>query len=263
MRTSFRRIPFPCLAPRAASARCGRGAFTLVELLVVIAVIAVLASLLLPALRSAKVSAKRAKCVSNLRQLGLAAQLYWGDNDDQAFRYVNGATNNGRIYWFGWLENGAEGQRQFDPTLGELWPYLESRGVELCPEFDYRAPHYKPKANGASYGYGYNLHLSTPASQARFDIGSLSNAAQTVVFADAAQVNDFQAPASSANPMLEEWYYVSANVWDYPNAHFRHRGLANAVFADGHVEAERPFGAVDTRLPAETVGWLRPEILLP
>jgi prepilin-type N-terminal cleavage/methylation domain-containing protein/prepilin-type processing-associated H-X9-DG protein len=240
-----------------------RSAFTLVELLVVIAVLALLASLLLPALRGAKVSAQRAKCVSNLRQLGIAAQLYWLDHDDEAFRFLNGATNNGRIYWFGWLENGAEGQRQFDASRGELWPYLESRGIELCPEFDYHSPHYKPKANGASYGYGYNLHLSAPMNQPRFNVAALSNASQTVVFADAAQVNDFQAPASPANPMIEEWYYVSASAWDYPNAHFRHRGLANAVFADGHVEPERAFGATDARVPGQSVGWLRPEILLP
>ena len=66
--------------------KCNKS-FTLIELLVVIAIIAILAAMLLPALSSARESAKLARCTSNLKQLGLAAAQYPGDNKEYCVPY--------------------------------------------------------------------------------------------------------------------------------------------------------------------------------
>ncbi len=237
-------------------------AFTLPELLVVIAVTAVIAALLLPALSRGKNSAYRVQCANNARQLGLAARMYWDDNNDACFLWQMGATNGGRLYWFGWLQDGAEGQRQYDPTPGALYPYLRGHTVGICPALNYSLAQFKLKATGAAYGYGYNRFLSAAPNQPPLRIPKVQRSSDLALFADAAQVNDFQAPASKINPMLEEWYYVDTTE-DYPNGHFRHTRQANVVFCDGHVAPEKPVpGSIDSKLPSQLVGRLRSEILI-
>lgn len=243
-------------------------AFTLVELLVVIAIIGVLAGLLIPAVSRAKRAAHATACVNHLRQIGAATMMYWDDHDGRMFPFRYGAEEGGTRYWFGLLAAGGEGEREFDPSRGALHDYLQSSQPGVCPSLDFNKMTFKFKARGAAYGYGYNQfcdatfwNLTQPPENQRDSLhfSVIRKPAATVLFADAAQVNTFQPPASRDQPMLEEFYYVNDRD---RTAHFRHGEKAQAAFADGHVSAEamQP-GSLDERMPREHVGRLEPERL--
>jgi prepilin-type processing-associated H-X9-DG protein len=233
----------------------------LVELLVVIAIIAVLAALLLPVMGRSKESAKSAKCVNNLRQFCLSAEMYWDDNNGQTFAYGGIGTNNGDIYWFGWIGSGPEETRAFDPTQGALYPYMGA-GVDLCPSFDYSSSQFKLKASVPTCDYGCNLSLS-PLEKSPMNMKDICQPSALALLADSAQVNTFEAPASVNHPMFEEWYYINQDA-DEPNGQFRHEQRANAVFCDGHADRQAMApGSLDERLPDQWIGWLSAAILTP
>lgn len=236
-------------------------AFSLIELLVTTAIVTLMAGLMVPALRQAKAAAQRAVCTSNLRQMGLAAQMYV-DDYRRFFPYQVSLNGGADMLWYFGLESpycsgGAcpPGSRPLDLTRALLFPYhRKQHGIEVCPSYDYRSPKWRQKFDKVTSGYGFNRlqFLKSPAS--------LSNSPSTVVwFADAANINTIQPPASMSNPMLEEFYYVHPYHTEIPTTHFRHGERAMVLLMDGHVEAMAMApGTRDTRWPGAHVGRLNP-----
>jgi prepilin-type N-terminal cleavage/methylation domain-containing protein/prepilin-type processing-associated H-X9-DG protein len=244
-------------------------AFTLIELLIVIAIIGILSAMLLPVLSRGRLSAQSAVCQGNLRELGLATQMYWNDNGGKSFAYLVGATNNGALYWFGWIQNGQEGQRTFDLSMGALFPYYNGNDVRLCPSPVWNLPQFQLKGTNVIFSYGCNALIFGVPGPEPLNAAKIGHPADTVIFADAAQAVPLFQNGSGGGPKFQEWYYVDletnyANPNNFPNAHFRHGKKANVTFADGHVDMEGFVpGSLDPRLPWLLIGQLPPQLLTP
>jgi prepilin-type N-terminal cleavage/methylation domain-containing protein/prepilin-type processing-associated H-X9-DG protein len=197
-------------------------AFTLIELLVVIAIIAILASILFPVFARARENARRASCMSNLKQIGLGAMMYVQDYDEKypILSYLDseqvvppngvGTVNNCWIF--------------------RLQPYLKSSQLFNCPSATRAWTGDKYAATTTSYGA--NQLLLTPGTPP-LAMAAVDKPSQTIMFADSDGVN----PYTILNYYFAPPYYTgtSASRWMAD----RHLEGANVVFADGHVKWEK------------------------
>jgi prepilin-type processing-associated H-X9-DG protein len=140
------------------------------------------------------------------------------------------------LYWFGLVTDFNSNPQTIDPSRGILAPFLErNQAIVQCPLFT--PGRFTLRFNVPVSGYAYN-DQGTSWCVAGNTIVSVVNGrgtSNTIAFADSANV-----PFSPPYDKLTENWYLSCPSYQFPNTHFRHDGLANVCFADGHVETRAP-----------------------
>ena len=223
--------------------------FTLIELLIVVAIISLLAAMLLPALSKAIEKARATKCASNVKQLMLANLLYADESDEQMVPGSSDVTNLNR--WHGARTTVTDA---FDPKKGPLVPYMGKDAIiKECPTF----AGYEKSGDAfevGNGGYGYNNHFvgstqwksgwSSSSIASGSKLGRFKNATETICFGDAAfpLANGI---AEYSFLELPYWYDFITPVYDQPSGfradpsmHFRHNLKSNIAWLDGHVSSE-------------------------
>lgn len=226
--------------------------FTLVELLSCILIVSILTALMIPGLQGARVSASKAVAAHTLNQLRVAGETYLTENNNIYWPY-RAVVSDGVQWWFG-LESfasldSAEGTRTLDGTRGPLGPYIaNTTALKTDPAFWWYGATLKPKYAKGAFAFGYN---NTLAGRNRL---SVENPGQVIVFATCAQVNTFQAPASDARPMIEEFYMINDTQ---VTMHFRYNKNAMVVFANGTIDfVPMDSSSVDSRMTKANIGRL-------
>ncbi len=223
--------------PRGQSEpREAKRAFTLVEMLVVIAIVALLAAILFPVFARARDKARQTACLSNLRQLGLAAQQYVVDNDD-AFFYNAGAPGSPALYARYSpsvrddklaRDTSADKSNRWDPSplIPILDPYIKSNALWACPAlalpFVNSSGLAEENTRGDIANYQVNAYLAVNSIP---DPHSLPPG--TPPRPHAGPVTDADIVNPTRVKVFQDFYNGTGNV---------HGGGANYACADGHAK---------------------------
>lgn len=223
--------------------------FTLIELLVVIAIIAILAAILFPVFARARENARRASCMSNLKQLGLGMMMYVQDYDgNYPARYYRagsstpGGGSSGAI--IGMIVPGTSSST-YTNTDWILEPYTKSLQLAVCPSWTGDVP-----TQGG--GYAYNLMAGIPSayggplvlSESTVEVPSLM-----IAFFDGSWFRDGYPVETSSGSFNGNWRVnfceainnagsacTAVPVGSPVNMYGRHLEGANASYMDGHVK---------------------------
>lgn len=178
-----------------------RRGFTLIELLVVIAIIAILAAILFPVFARAREKARQSACLSNLKQIALAVQMYADDHDEVLPFYM-----------------GPWGQTWYD----DIAPYMKNTAITVCPS----KPEWNQNHATDKVGYGLNEEIFTHgASDPPTPLAVIDYPAETIGGADKDQGGALHVGPS----------FSSSTTWPY-NVDTRHNDGANFFFLDGHAK---------------------------
>jgi len=213
-----------------------RAGFSLIELLVVISIVALLISILLPALAASRDIAKSVACLSNQRQLGTASAVYLNDNDGYWWSYYRTENTTDKYYNIWW------------PAKLIKETAITSAEIYKCPSADYEFPVFESidisdplsayHTHLAWSHYGYNLpYLGSSIRDLPTDPSRLW---RTPRAADILSPSKTVAMLDSKRTDHERGYNI---VYDYDHPTYRgfgrHTNAVNVLWADGHANSIR------------------------
>ena len=198
--------------------RTGRGAFTLIELLTVIAIIAILAAILFPVFAKAREKANQTSCLSNQKQIGLGFMMYATDYDQRLPSIWDSNTGNGQ--WGGWVYYttfGGQTTNNFDPSKGSVYPYIKNAQIFECPDDDVE--------DGCSYEVNgwLSQNLGSTGCHLGMSMTRIKRPANTLLLVEEA-------------PEANDGYFLPGT----DQCAYRHLDNTVTAFCDGHAKVLRP-----------------------
>lgn len=214
--------------------------FSLIELIVVIAIISIMAALLFPTFATAREKARQITCNSNLRQLGMAMTEYIQDSDERfpnaAHGGVPGMNQYAWMYYRSYSDNGTDiDPGRFVVTASSIYPYVGSKRLFVCPD-DTVAD-----SNGDSYAY--NSCLTTPIDAAAVwagkNVNIITDSSVTMLLTEEGDASVGKSTNDALFNMFNAAYTpTNTNVTGYDAGAYsgRHLNGSNILHVDGHVK---------------------------